>query len=88
MANIKIYKSHPMDFCTSFINFTDINVSFFYLQKQVKVTEYNFCNDAIRLQIAKSIKVVQCIFLLALTISEILTFQMFDLLKLGQGHGV
>ena len=39
-------------------------------------------------QIWKYIKVVRWIFALALTVSEILTFQMFDLLKVGQGHGV
>ena len=50
--------------------------------------EYNFRNDAIRWQISKSIKVVRSIFALALTFSEMLTFQMFNLQKVGQGHGV
>ena len=33
-------------------------------------------------------KIVQCIFMLALTISEILTFKMFDLKKVCHGHRV
>ena len=40
-------------------------------------------NDAIRL-----IKVTTRIFVLALTVSEILRFQLFDLQNLGQGHQV
>ena len=49
--------------------------------------EYNFRNDAIRLQISKSLKVVRCIFVLALTVSEILMFQIADLQRVGQGNG-
>ena len=36
----------------------------------------------------QNLQVVPCIFALALTISEILAFQIFDLEKLGQGQGV
>ena len=36
----------------------------------------------------KCIKVILCIFALALTISDVLTFTNFDLQKVGQDHGV
>ena len=50
--------------------------------------EYNMCNDGIRWQISTSKKIILHIFVLALAISEIFTFQMFDLENLSQGHGV
>ena len=50
--------------------------------------DYAFITDAIRWQISKSIKVVSRIFALALTVNEILTFEIFGLEKVGQGHGV
>ena len=50
--------------------------------------ENNFRNEAIRWQTSKSTKVVSCISKLALTISEILTFQIFYLENVGQYHGV
>ena len=48
----------------------------------------NFRNGNIHWQISKSLKVIRCIFALALTISVILQFEDFDLQKVGQGHGV
>ena len=51
------------------------------------VTEYNIRNGTILWQIANCIKVVPRIFAIALTISEILTLQIFTL-KVGQGHVV
>ena len=45
-------------------------------------------NEAIRCQISTSTKVAVSIFALLLTVFEILTFQMFDLENLGQGHRV
>ena len=58
MANIKIYKRRPMQFCAISNRFRDINVSkLLTLKKLVKVTEYNFRTDAIRWQISKSINI-------------------------------
>ena len=46
-------------------------------------------SDAIWWRVPTSIKVIALIFVvLALTVSEIFGFQMFDLENLGQGHGV
>ena len=42
----------------------------------------------LQLQISKSVKTVWPIFKLALTISEILAFEIFDLANVGQGHRV
>ena len=50
------------------------------------MTEYNIRNDAIRLQILKCINTIRCITALALTVVDILVFQMLDLQKVGQGH--
>ena len=36
----------------------------------------------------QSIKDESCIFVLALTVNEILTFEIFNLKKIGQGHGL
>ena len=49
---------------------------------------YSFRNGVIRWQISKSIKVVLRIFTPALAVSEILSFQIVDLQKIGQDHGV
>ena len=54
------------------------------IEKQVHVIKGNFCNGIIRWQISKSLKVVSRMSALALTYSEILTFQDFDLQKVGQ----
>ena len=48
---------------------------------------YNFRNGVIPWWIRKSIKVVLNFFELAVTVSELLTFQIVDLHKVGQGHG-
>ena len=53
-----------------------------------KVRELNIYNGAIRWRISTSVKVIRCIFVIALTVSEILMFQMSDLENLGQDHGV
>ena len=50
--------------------------------------KYSFRNVVIRSQILKSTKVVWCILTLSLTISEILTFKIDDLQKVGHDHGV
>ena len=55
---------------------------------KVKVMKHNIHNDAIRWQKSKSIKVILCIFSLALTIFEVLTFGIFYLENLGQRQGV
>ena len=47
------------------------------------MVEYNIRNDAMRWRISTSIKVIAHFY--ALTMFEILTFQMFDLANLGQG---
>ena len=57
------------------------------LKMKVNVTEYNIHNHVIRLQISTSLKEIFCIFAQARTICKILTFQIFYLEKLGQGHG-
>ena len=48
--------------------------NFFTFKKKVSDIRSNFRNDINRWQISKSLKVVQCIFALALTVSDILTF--------------
>ena len=53
----------------------------------VKVTDYNLRNDAIRLQISISMKVIAHICMPDLTVREIM-FQMFDHVNLGQSHKV
>ena len=58
------------------------------LKIYAKVKEYILHIGAIRWQISTCIKVTGCIFALDLTISEILTYKMFDLENLGQGHRV
>ena len=50
--------------------------------------ENNFGNDAIRWQILKHLKAVCFIFVICLTVNEILTLEIFDLGKAGQGHYV
>ena len=57
-------------FCASFHS-----LKFMTFKKLVTVTEYNFHDAIPRWQISKSTKVVRYIYALALTISEILTFQ-------------
>ena len=52
------------------------------------VIRCNFGNGIIPVQIPKSVKVYMCIFVLALTVSEILTFQIVYLKKVGQIHDV
>ena len=47
---------------------------------------YNFRNNVIRWKIRKSIKVVMHIFA-PVTVSEILTFKLFYIEKVIQGHG-
>ena len=50
--------------------------------------EYYFPNGAVGWQKPKSRRDVRCIFTPALTVSEILTFKVFDLDKVGQGNRV
>ena len=52
------------------------------------LVEYNIRSDAVRWQISNSIKVIAHILMLALIISEILTFRNVDLENVGRGHGV
>ena len=54
----------------------------------VKVMEYKFCNGVLRWQMSNTTEVVPRIFVPALTVSDILTFQLFDPQKVGQGDGV
>ena len=56
------------------------------MKTEVNVTENNFHNCAIRWQLSKHVKSVSPIFVLGLTVNEMLTFQIFDLEKAGQGH--
>ena len=58
------------------------------LQTKVKVTDYNIQNDVIRWRISTSLNVIGLIFATALTVSEILTFQVCDIETIGQGHEV
>ena len=46
----------------------------------------NFTMTPFDRRTSKCLKVVRCIFALALTVSEKLTFQIFNLKKVGQGH--
>ena len=54
----------------------------------VKTTDYNMCNDAIQWQILTFVKAIMHICVQALTVSEILTLQMFSFENLGQCHEV
>ena len=47
--------------------------------------EYNCRNGLIRWKVSKVIEIVPCIYALAVIVSGIFTFQMFDLEKVGQG---
>ena len=58
------------------------------LKIHVKVTKNNIRSCSIRCQISMSIKVITGIVALALTVTAIFSFQMFDLANLGQAHGV
>ena len=58
------------------------------LKMKVKVMQYNIRNGAIPWQISTSVKVIWCIFAIALAVSEILMFQICDLEKIDQGHKV
>ena len=61
---------------------------FFTFKMVVMIIDHGISNGAIRWKIWKSIKVKLYIFILAFTISKILTFQIFKLKSLGQGHVV
>ena len=52
------------------------------------VTEYNIQDSPVRWQISTCINFIFGHFSLALTVFEILIFEIFDLEKVGQGHGV
>ena len=60
----------------------------FYLQKVGHGYGVPFRNVGLRWQISESTKVVIYVYAQALTDSEIVTFQVFELQKVGQGHGV
>ena len=65
-------------------HFRDINIKKYVdLENYVMVMELTTCNIAFRLQISMSIKVAIAFLLLALTVSKILMFQMFELENLG-----
>ena len=54
---------------------------------KVNVTDYNTRNGAIQWKLSTFVKVVTN-FVISLTVSEILTFQICDHENLGQGHEV
>ena len=87
MLNSTVFKAH-YKIVHSLSTFPIYPISFFLSWKQVKVAEYNVRNDAIRWRISTSIKDIVRTFMLSFTASEILTFQMFALEKIGQGHRV
>ena len=53
-----------------------------------EVAEYNIRSDAIQLRIPTSIKIVARNYTLALTVSDMLRFEMSDNENLGQSHGL
>ena len=65
------------------LTFKILNVKTYF-----RVPGYNTCNDAIRLQILPSINATNRICVLALTVSDIVAFKMFDLEYVGQDHPV
>ena len=85
LTNIKIYKSHPVQFCTS-SRFWDNNATYFYLKRSrarswstiFAMTPFEGNNQNLQ-------KSSDALFL---TISEILTFHVFDLQKGDQDDGV
>ena len=58
------------------------------LNMLVNATKYSIRNGVIRWRILPFTKVVAHIFKLALTVSEILSFEMSDIANLDQGQGV
>ena len=85
MENIKIYNSRYMHFCTSSCPLRDTNVlkclTFRNRSRSWSITFAMRPVDGKYQNLQKS-----CIFVLALIISEILTFQIVDLQKVGQDH--
>ena len=69
-----------------------LHLKYLTLQNYVKTTEYNIRNGSNRWQISTCIQVipehVSLAYSLALTVFEILTFEIFDLEKVCQGHAV
>ena len=88
MANIKICSCRPIRLALVLIVSKILMCKIVYLKTYDNFTEYNFRNDAIQWQISKSTNDVSCIYALVLTVSEMLTFQVFDHQKLSQSHRV
>ena len=69
-----------------------LHLKYLTLQNSVKTTEYHIRNGPNRWQISTCIQVIPEHVLLALLLAfivfEILTFEIFDLEKVGEGHGV
>ena len=85
-TNINVSKSHNLYFYDGSHRFRDINIShFFTLKIEVKVTEYNIrnCHSVVKTSLYRN---HSAHFTLALTVSEILRFEMFDTENLGQGQ--
>ena len=81
-GNVNLCKSHS----THFYVVSKI-LTFECLTLKIKVIKYNTRSDAMRWQMPTCLRVIASIFTLALTVSEILRFEMFDLENLGHGHG-
>ena len=69
-----MYKSRLDIFALALILLKILTFYFVTFRKYVKVTEYNFLDDAIRWQMIKINKILPHIFALSLIISEILIF--------------
>ena len=81
-------QSHPINVLRSLIISKILTYQNFDLQKVCQGHIVQFYNENIRWIISKSTKVIPCIFMPAVTISEIVMFQIFYLQNVGQRHGI
>ena len=82
MANMKIYKIRSMQFCLSCHRFRDTKVSNL-LPSKVGQVSWNSTFAIVYFDGKYQKLIVPCISALDLTVSDILTFEMFDLEKIG-----
>ena len=82
MHNQKLFYLGNEGHISQILAFQNVDLKY-GLKIQVKVLKYNICNDAIRWRMSNSINVILVIFTLAVTVSDILRFEVFDLEYLG-----
>ena len=87
--NVKCQNLHKTlkHFCASFYHFRDIKILNFLHSESRSRSQVQFLHGHRLMANVKIYKRLPHIFALALTVSGILRFKIFDLLKVGQGHG-